>query len=101
MCESKAGHYKAEKSYFNSFFFSAPQLFSELLSPPKAMLESPHCTGGNAVPITAAAGVRPWQQASNLPQTGCKMTNYPGERLGRKDLEKYGFYLIQLNHKRN
>lgn len=71
----------------------------------KSNVESPQCTGGNAVPITAAAGVRPWQQASKLPQTGCKMTNYPCERLGwegvggRRDLEKYGFYLIQLNIK--
>lgn len=81
------------KSHISIRFFpllpAATQLFSELAPfSSKSNVESPQCTGGNAVPITAAAGVRPWQQASNLPQTGCKMTNYLGERLGEKGLGK-------------
>lgn len=52
-------------------------------------------------PITAAAGVRPWQQAPNQPENWLKNDQLPEKRPRRKDLEKYGFYLIQLNCKRN
>lgn len=52
-------------------------------------------------PITAAAGVRPWQHAPNQPENWLKNDQLPEKRPGRRDSEKYGFYLIQLNCKRN
>lgn len=78
----QAIHSIAWKSHFNSLF---PFQCSELLSLHKARVtvwKSPQWTGRNAVPITAAAGVRPWQQASKLPKIGCKMTNYLTEGWG-------------------
>lgn len=91
-CNGRNG---AETSYFRSVLWSFGEALWGLCG--KAPSESVEMQS----PITAAAGVMPWQQAPNQPENWLKNDQLPEKRPGRKDSEKYGFYLIQLNCKRN
>lgn len=77
MCESKAGHYKAEKSYFNSFFFCPSAVFRAALSsksnvgkPPLHWWKCcPHY--GSSRGQAMAASIQPasnWLQNDQLPR---------------------------------
>lgn len=81
------------RSHISTPFFpsSSVQSSSLLRKLGVTVWKSPQRTGRNAVPITAAAGVRPWQQASNLPEIGCKMTNYLSEGWGEGTWKNMAF----------
>lgn len=111
VCVSLA-HHRAEKSHFNSFFSpaspppflplscfqSCPLLLKKQCGKPPVHWWKccPHygSSRGQAMAASIQAASN-WLQNDQLPLRKAGV----GGGGGRRDLEKYGFYLIQLNHK--